>query len=306
MKPCTNVRPPTGPELALAEAARHGVAAEQARDGAGVVIGLREHVAAAAVAREEERGRAGVRLLPGQQLVQLARGRLGVAHVQAHRLPDARDVADGQGARVGVRAEHAAHEEVAQTVLGTVLVDHEADQEAVLEQQPIRQRELLDDLPHALQRGAARQLEHEVALRGRDHQLGADRAGALRDDRGQRQALEHDADGALLGAAAVREQARGTVTSEAREAAQHGHAAEAVDELLHRRRVGIGERDHERSRGRRRQADELGPFMALAHLRVERRDARARREASPRAAPAPGRPAARGPRRSRRRPRRRR
>jgi len=36
--------------------------------------------------------------------------------------------------------------------------------------------------------------------------------------------------------------------------------------------VGIGQRDDERTRGRRRQADELGPLVALAHQRVERRD----------------------------------
>ena len=108
--------------------------------------------------------------------------------------------------------EHAAHEEVAETVLGAVLVDHEADQEAVLEQEPLRQRELLDHLLHALERRPAGQLEHEVALGGRDHHLGPDRPRTLRDDRGHRQALQHDADGALLGAAAVREQPRGAVT----------------------------------------------------------------------------------------------
>ncbi len=44
------------------------------------------------------------------------------------------------------------------------------------------QRQLLDDLLHALERRAPGELEHEVALGGRDHELGADRPRALRDD----------------------------------------------------------------------------------------------------------------------------
>ena len=226
--------------------------------------------------------------------------------MQAHRLPHARDVADRHGAGVGVRAEHAAHEKVPEAVLGPVLVDHEADQQSVLEQQPLGQRQLCDHLLHALERGAARELEHEVALRGGDHHLRADRASALGDDGPHGQAVEHDADGALLDAAAVGEQARGAVAAESGEAAEHGDAAQTLDELLDGRRMGIGDRDHERARGRRGQADELGPVMALADLGVKRRDASAGRQRHGEQRQRRARPAARGPRRSRRRRRRRR
>ncbi len=43
--------------------------------------------------------------------------------------------------------------------------------------------------------------------------------------------------------------------------------------MLDRRRVRIGDRDHERAVRRGRQADHLGPLVSLADLRVERRDA---------------------------------
>ena len=40
----------------------------------------------------------------------------------------------------------------------------------------------------------------------------------------------------------------------------------------------VGERDDERSRGWRGKADQLGPLVALSHLRAERRDAGAGRK----------------------------
>ncbi len=96
--------------------------------------------------------------------------------------------------------------------------------------------------------GSPRELDDEVALGGRDHELRADRPGALRDDGAHGQPLEHDADGALLGAAAGREEARRAAAAESGKASEHRQASEPVDQLLDRRRVGIGDRDHDCAR----------------------------------------------------------
>ena len=228
-------------------------------------------------------------LLPREQLVELARGRFGVADVQAHGLADARDIADGERARVGVGAEHAAHEEVA---------ERRAPGRFSSTTRPISSpfssssRSVSGSSSTTCctrsSAGTAGQLDHEVALGGRDHELGADRPRALRDDGRQRQALEHDADDALLGAAAVREQARRAAAAEPREAAQHRHAAEA-------RRSAARPASSEDPRARPRASRPAQPAGRRARgPRTPRRPARG--TASRAHPPAASRPAARAPR----------
>src|SRR5205814_6421364 len=83
-------------DLAAAEEAGDGWAAERLGDRARVVVGLREHVRAAPVAAEEERaGRRRAAEFAVERLAQVLVGARGVAKVEAQRLANAPLLADG-------------------------------------------------------------------------------------------------------------------------------------------------------------------------------------------------------------------
>ena len=88
--------------------------------------------------------------------------------MEAQRLSDPDVRADGDGARVLVRADEPADEVVAAPVLGLVLIDHQPDHQP-LECERLQLRgERLDVDAQPLEGRFAGQLEDDVALGGRD------------------------------------------------------------------------------------------------------------------------------------------
>ena len=118
--------------------------------------------------------------------------------METQRLADAYLLADGDRATLLVGAEDAAHQEVTTAVLGLVLVDDEAREQAANGQCPLALRQCGHCLAEPLERGLAGKLVNDIAFRARDHGLAAERRAALRDDRLDGDAGEGDADGAPL------------------------------------------------------------------------------------------------------------
>src|SRR5712692_5682072 len=119
-----------GTDLAAAEEAGEGLRPECLGDDARVVVGLGEHVRAAAVAGEEQcPGRPPAAERAAQRLPEICVRRGCVADEEAQRLPDPDAVAERERAGRLVGAQETAHEEVAGLVLGPVLVDHEPGKE---------------------------------------------------------------------------------------------------------------------------------------------------------------------------------
>jgi hypothetical protein len=197
-----------GADLAGAEEARYGVAAQQFADCARVVVWGGEEARPAPVAGEEESAGGTVAVdRVGQVLAQVLVGRVGVAHVEAERLADADGLGDRERTGVLVHAHQPAHQIVAAAVFGAVLVDHQARQHAAAG------RTALLVLGHArevvlqpLERGLPGELEDDVALGVGDHGVAADRLAALGDHRPDRHAAQHGADRALVDDLAVDEQ----------------------------------------------------------------------------------------------------
>ena len=131
--------------------------------------------------------------------------------------------ADGDRARIGVRAEHSAHEEVALLVLGLAAADDDA------EQQPAGHEGLLSGWSsrsplERVEGRPPRELVDDVPLGRGDGQLRADRRRALRDARHHLDAREGEADSAV--AAQLVAQEEGSV---AVEGARAGDAPEDRD-----------------------------------------------------------------------------
>ena len=153
MKPCRKFSPADRPDLAGAERARDRERPEQLVDHAGVVVGHAEEPAAAAVAREEQRG---LGLDAAEQLAQVLVGGRRVADVELHRLADGDVVADDDRARGLVAAEHVAHEEVAAAEVGLVLVDDDAEVQAGTHERPVLLARLGGGVLHAVRSRRAR------------------------------------------------------------------------------------------------------------------------------------------------------
>ena len=98
-----------------------------------------------------------------QRLAQIDVGGAAVADVDAHRLPDADALADGDRAGLPVGAGDRPDEEVAALVLGTVLVDHDAEQHPGGDRLALVRGEAGDDLAEALDRGLEGELLDHVA-----------------------------------------------------------------------------------------------------------------------------------------------
>ena len=154
-----------GPELALPEEAAGGDTEHLAQRGR-VVVGDAEHLAAASRAREEQRARRPARQLAQPEVgerAQLDAGVDGVGHVKAERLADARGAADDERAGRAVAAGDAAHEVVADAVLGPVLVDHEPAHQPARREQAVGRRQLAEHRLELLERRHARKLEDNGA-----------------------------------------------------------------------------------------------------------------------------------------------
>ena len=102
--------------------------------------------------------------MAGEEPGEVLGGGAGVADVELHGGADSHLVADDDGARVAVGAEHAADEEVAPVERGLVLVDDDPDVQALAGQRPVLGAERLDQLQQALEGGPAGQLVDGVAL----------------------------------------------------------------------------------------------------------------------------------------------
>ena len=224
--------------------------------------------------------------------VQVAVGARGVARVQPHDLPGPHLGADGDLARLGVRADEPAHQEVALHVVGLVRVDHDPHQQPAVDEVAVLLGEAVDRLAQLGERGLAGELADDVAVGGRDGQLGADRRGALRDARQHLDAVEAHADRAAVDDLVAEEQRRAVVGR-----ARGGHAAEQRQQ---RRRLGeeaqdgvggererVGEQDRAGGARRGRAAPTARPSPPRAPRRSRGTAAPRRRRARP---PTPTRP----------------
>ena len=143
------------------------------------MVAFPEHGLPAAVAGEHQRpgraltadGRRAHPQLPAQILV----GGPGIPGVQPYDLSGRYDRPDADGARLRVRARHAAHQEVALLVLRLATVDHDADQQPGGDEGTLVQGQLGDRLLDGLDRRTPRELVDDVALGGRDRHLTAQR-----------------------------------------------------------------------------------------------------------------------------------
>ena len=229
VKPWRKLRPPTGP---ISPAQKNPPAGAPSASSSAIASwsGDVEHVRAAAVAGEQQRaGRAARRRAPrpaarsasrrSSSAVAPSRTCMRTVWPTRTRSPSAIEPL------VGVGAEDRADEEVAALVLGLVLVDHDAEHQALGGERLLARVELGDRLAQALDRGLRRELLDHVAARGGDRHLGADRAsrparrrGSIADAStaaGDRAAVEH---------LAVAKQRRRAGGRGAREPAEHRHA----------------------------------------------------------------------------------
>ena len=126
---------------------------------------------------------AAVGLLVREQRPEVLVGGGGVADVELDGLADGDLLADRDRAGLAVGADHVADEEVAAAELRSVLVDDDAEVQALLEQRALLVGRARGELAESLERGPPGELADEVALRlGHDVRV-ADRPAALRDDR---------------------------------------------------------------------------------------------------------------------------
>ncbi len=185
MNPCRWLRPATGPISPPAKKPADALRGERLPDHPRVVVGpavrRAEQVRAAAVAAEQQRPARRRTARPGavQQGPQLDVGGVGVADLQAHRPPDADEVAHHEAARLALGAEDAAHQ-----VLGLlgVLVGGDPEVEPGAGERLVGRGELGEHLLDAGERGGAGQLEQDVAGRPGHRHRRAHRAAPLADD----------------------------------------------------------------------------------------------------------------------------
>ncbi len=185
MKPWRKLRPPTGPISPAAKEARRGRSAELVGDREHIVVRRPEHRPAPTIAGEDDRSR---RRLAGEGLdpetesaAKVLIGRLGIPRMEADDLALADRGPDDQTARLRIRPEHAAHEEVALLILRPAALDHESDQEPAGQEHPLPMRQLADDLLDGVERGPPGELVDDVALGRGDRELSTDRGGPLGD-----------------------------------------------------------------------------------------------------------------------------
>ena len=143
----------------------------------------------------------------GQHLAQVLVGGRGVAHVELHGLADGDVVAHHDGAGRLVAAEHVAHEEVAASEVGLVLVDHDAEVQAGAHERAVLLRRRGRAVLHALDRRRPGELLDAVALAAGHHVGLPDRSASLRHDRAHREPLEEHPDRAGGGDALVEHEA---------------------------------------------------------------------------------------------------
>ena len=153
MKPWTKFWPPTGPSSPAQNIPATAPPRHLFVDEPGVVVGLAEQVAAAAVAREHQRRPSA---LAGEQEAQVLVGAVGVADLELDGRPDLGDGADGEVPGLRVGAEHVADQEVAAPEGVLLLVDHLAHVEPVLDQLAVVRREGGDDLAQPVEARGAR------------------------------------------------------------------------------------------------------------------------------------------------------
>jgi CheY-like chemotaxis protein len=275
------------PELAAAEEAGQGLRPERFADDQRVVVRRRKHVRAAAVAGEEQRsGWARARERAAQCPPEICVRRGGVADEEAQGLPDPRAVPERERACRLVGAEQAAHEEVADLVLGPVLVDHEPGQQPVRGERLFLEAEGADFAAQTLERRLSGQLVDEVALAARDHRLAPDRPAALRDEREDGEAADDDADRALGMDGLVQDQClrAGTPPADGDPADERDPLVlrvQAGQERPGREAEGIDEQRDERRVVELGEARDRDPLVALHGYKVEALELRARQGGRP-------------------------
>ena len=191
---------------------------------------------------------------PASNAAQILVGGFGVPHLELHRLPDLDLFADGQRPRLLVDPEEVADEEVAAPEVEVVLVDDEADVEALAHEPAVLVAGGLHDLLQPVHRGHPRELVREVALGARDRERLADRAASLRHD---------GADGHVVGAHHADRTARHDPVIEhdavpARSRGRRRHPADhreprhpgvaQTEEVGHRERERVGEHEERPAR----------------------------------------------------------
>ena len=141
VKPCRNDSPPTGPISPAAKKPAAGAPASWSATVSASWSPCPNSPAAAAVAREQQRAgrrppaeRAHVHR---QRLAQVAVGARRVARVQPHHLAGVHLGRHRHLAGVRIGAHQPAHEEVALHVVGLVDVDHDAHQQAALDEREV-------------------------------------------------------------------------------------------------------------------------------------------------------------------------
>ena len=118
-------------------------------------------------------------------------------HLELDRAPDL-DARPHRDRPVGLaRAEHAADQEVTAPELRLVLVDDDADLQALGEEQPLVVRQSLGHFGEPFERRLAAELTDDVVVCIRDDVGAADRPASLRDHRVHAGTTSKDADGTL-------------------------------------------------------------------------------------------------------------
>ena len=169
------VLPADRADLAGAEAAGRGHGAQELGDDPGVVVGHAEQSLPAAVAREEQR-RLG--LLAREQRPQVLVGGGGVADVELDGATDGDLLADGDRAGLAVAADQVADEEVAAAEVDPVLVDDDAEVQALLEQRALLVGRARGELAESLERRPPGERADEVLAPTRSRRTGCRSAGS--------------------------------------------------------------------------------------------------------------------------------
>ena len=254
----------------------HTGGAQAVAHGEHVVVGAAEQCGTPAGAREQERtGHPGRHLV--QHGLQVGVGTLGVTHLQLHGLADPDGVPDHETAALGVGADDATHQEVAETVLVGVLVHGDTELKAARHHRLLLRRQCCEHLLDLLDGRLAGEAEHDVALGGRHGHRRAHRPAALAHHGPVGQvAAQYQPDSTPVVDHTVDEQpGRARSTQPGRVAATDRQPGQDVvgllDERVDRERVRVHE-EHRRAvvRPAGRHPDHGDRLRGTQHLEVER------------------------------------
>ena len=137
-------------------------------------------------------------------------GTTAIPHMKPKRLPHTRLCRNRQSATPSLNTEQTAHQEITHVVVGPILVDHDPGHQAYAGKMQVFGIERAQDGVELLDGWLTCQLQHDIVLRRRHHEVATDWTRPLRDDRGHAGHIDLNTNRALRQDALCGNQARST------------------------------------------------------------------------------------------------